>query len=222
MVNALLHHCGDTLSGIGGVRRPGIVHRLDKETSGVMVVAKHDAAHRHLSAQFADHGRTGGLRRTYRALVWGAPAASMGTIDTHLGRSSGDRTKQAIVSPNQPDARHAVTHYEIVQRFGPADGTAQIAALLDCSLETGRTHQIRVHMAHVGHPLVGDHVYGAGFKTKIRTLPDEVAEQVKGFRRQALHARLLAFAHPANDELMTFTSDVPTDMAVIIAAFNRL
>ncbi|MEM0898529.1 MAG: RluA family pseudouridine synthase [Pseudomonadota bacterium] len=222
LVNALLHHCGDTLSGIGGVKRPGIVHRLDKETSGVMVVAKNDKAHRHLSAQFADHGKSGALRRVYQALVWGAPQTTKGTIDTFLGRSSSDRTKQAIVSENQPDARRAVTHFEVTQRFGGASGHNHIASLIACSLETGRTHQIRVHMAHMGHPLIGDYVYGAGFKTKIATLDEKTAETVSTFKRQALHAGLLAFEHPTRGEMVEFTSEPPQDMAAIIDAFTGL
>lgn len=222
LVNALLHHCGDSLSGIGGVKRPGIVHRLDKETSGVMVVAKNDQAHRHLSAQFADHGRTGALRRTYRALVWGAPQLMTGTVETHLGRSSSDRTKQSVVNENQPDARHAVTHYQTVTRYGGTDGADPVAALIDCTLETGRTHQIRVHMAHIGLPLIGDMVYGAGYRTKANTLPETLAEKLNTFRRQALHARELAFEHPRTGDVLTFGAPEPEDMAELISGFTDL
>ena len=150
LVNALIHHCGDSLSGIGGVRRPGIVHRLDKDTSGVMVVAKTDAAHRALSEAFADHGRSGDLERAYQALVWGAPARNQGTIDAPLGRAR-DRVLRAVVPEGRDDARHAITRYTVLERF-PAGGTEAMASFVECRLETGRTHQIRVHMAHIGHP----------------------------------------------------------------------
>lgn len=220
LVNALIHHCGNTLSGVGGVKRPGIVHRLDKETSGVMVVAKNDFAHRHLSSQFADHGRTGAMRRTYSALIWGAPQKQKLTIQTHLGRGDGDRTKQAVVNENRMGARHAVTHVQVMQRFGPKDGSDWFAALVDCNLETGRTHQIRVHMAHIGHPLIGDQVYGAGFKTKARTLPDPAQSATYQFRRQALHAKLLAFKHPNTGEILELIAPPPQDMAKLLQAFS--
>ncbi|HEU4987055.1 MAG TPA: RluA family pseudouridine synthase, partial [Rhizobiaceae bacterium] len=160
LVNALIHHCGDTLSGIGGVRRPGIVHRLDKDTSGVLVIAKTDRAHRALSEAFADHGRSGDLERAYEALVWGTPGRMTGVIDAPLGRASADRTRRAVVSHERDDARRAVTHYAVLKRFGGRNDSDAIAALVECRLETGRTHQIRVHMAHIGHPLVGDQTYG--------------------------------------------------------------
>ncbi len=220
LVNALIYHCGDTLSGIGGIKRPGIVHRLDKETSGVMVVAKNDIAHRHLSAQFADHGKKGAMRRVYSALVWGAPAQQKRSIETFLGRSSSDRTKQAVVSESQPDARIAVTHLQIVDRFGPQDGTDWSASLIDCTLETGRTHQIRVHMAHIGHPLIGDHVYGAGFKTKAQTLPEPARSASLAFTRQALHAKILAFKHPKTGEILEFEADPPPDLERLLEAFS--
>src|SRR5690606_34615302 len=159
LVNALIHHCGSSLSGIGGVRRPGIVHRLDKDTSGVLVVAKTDRAHRSLSEAFADHGRTGDLQRAYDALGWGTPAAMGGTIETYLGRSTTDRTKQAVVREEREDARYAVTHFQVQERFGEKPDATAMASLVECRLETGRTHQIRVHMAHIGHPLVGDREY---------------------------------------------------------------
>jgi 23S rRNA pseudouridine1911/1915/1917 synthase len=221
LVNALLAHCGDSLSGIGGVKRPGIVHRLDKDTSGVMVVAKNDSAHKALSEQFADHGRTTGMRRAYLALVWGAPARMTGIIDTFLGRSSRDRMKQAVVSAHQPDARHAVTHYQVKQRFGDPSAAAPIASLVECRLETGRTHQIRVHMAHIGNPLIGDQDYGRSFATKANVLPDGLREIVAGFPRQALHAAHLAFIHPATGELLTFETPLPADMAELVAGFTR-
>lgn len=224
LVNALIHHCGASLSGIGGVRRPGIVHRLDKDTSGVLVVAKNDRAHRILSEAFADHGRTGDLERAYDALVWGSPARMTGTIDAPLGRSSGDRTRQAVVRETREDARHAVTHFTVRERFGErADGSRQaMAALVECRLETGRTHQIRVHMAHAGHPLVGDHDYGRAFFTKANKLPEPLAGLVRNFPRQALHARLLAFRHPATDDLMRFEAPWPTDFAELVDGFRHL
>lgn len=219
LVNALIYHCGDTLSGIGGVKRPGIVHRLDKDTSGVMVVAKNDAAHQALAAQFADHGRTGPLERNYKALVWGRPKALQGTIDAPLGRSP-DRIKRAVKSAQSADADFAITHYTVTERFNEqADGTA-LACLVQCRLETGRTHQIRVHMAHIGHPLIGDDVYGAGFKTKANKLEEPAASLVKNFPRQALHAELLAFAHPSTGEVMRFETPLPADMQELCAAFS--
>ena len=218
LVNALLHHCGDTLSGIGGVRRPGIVHRLDKDTSGVMVVAKTDAAHRDLSAQFADHGRTGPMRRSYAALLWGALDRPKGTVDTYLGRSGGDRTRQAVVAQSQPDARHAITHFLVRERFGPA--RKPVASLVECTLETGRTHQIRVHMAHLGHPLIGDAVYGAGFATKANTLAEPVRMAVESLARHALHAATLVFTHPSTGAVMAFEAPLPADMDRLIACLR--
>ncbi|MFZ2102588.1 MAG: RluA family pseudouridine synthase [Oricola sp.] len=221
LVNALLHHCGDSLSGIGGVKRPGIVHRLDKETSGVMVVAKNDRAHKALAAQFADHGRSTDMRRSYLALVWGAPDRMAGTIETFLGRSSRDRMKQAVVNENQPDARHAITHFTVVERFGDPTGAAPVASLVACRLETGRTHQIRVHMAHIGHPLIGDQDYGKGFATKAKILPAPLRQTVESFSRQALHAASLAFEHPATGKTMTFETPLPADMAELVSGFRR-
>ncbi|WP_176082577.1 RluA family pseudouridine synthase [Martelella sp. HB161492] len=220
LVNALLYHCGDTLSGIGGVRRPGIVHRLDKDTTGVMVVAKNDRAHQSLSAQFADHGRTGPLERAYLALVWGRPKTLTGTIDAPLGRS-GDRVRRAVKSAESADADFAITHYSVVERFGEKpDGTAT-ASLVECRLETGRTHQIRVHMAHIGHPLIGDQTYGAGFKTKANKLDDDARMTVTAFPRQALHAYLLAFEHPATGETIHFEAPLPEDMETLCSAFRH-
>jgi 23S rRNA pseudouridine1911/1915/1917 synthase len=219
LVNALLHHCGASLSGIGGVRRPGIVHRLDKDTSGVMVAAKTDQAHRALSEQFADHGRTGDLERSYLALVWGAPGRSAGTIDADLGRASADRTKRAVVRAGRDGARRAVTHYRVLERYG--EGTRAAASLVECTLETGRTHQIRVHMAHIGHPLIGDRAYGAAFFTKANTLPGSLAKTVRAFPRQALHAATLAFRHPRNGEIMRFKAQLPDDMARLVDDFRH-
>ena len=210
LVNALLHHCADSLSGIGGVKRPGIVHRLDRDTSGVMVVAKTDAAHAGLAAQFAAHGRDGRLERSYEALAWGVPARPRGTIEAALGRSNSDRVKRAVVPQGRSDARHAVTHYEVLAR---AAGAEPLASLLRCRLETGRTHQIRVHLAHIGHPLIGDDVYGAGFRSRIAKLDEAAAGVATRFRRQALHARTLGFEHPATGEAMRFDAPPPVDFA---------
>ena len=220
LVNALIHHCGESLSGIGGVKRPGIVHRLDKDTSGVMVVAKNDNAHRILSEAFADHGETGDLERAYLALVWGTPPRQTGIVDAHLGRSTKDRLKQAVISAERDDARHAITHYTVMERFGLKPDGSAVASLVECRLETGRTHQIRVHMAHIGHPLIGDQDYGMAFKTKINTLPEPLKSKVASFSRQALHAYLLAFAHPADGEFMEFESEMPEDMADLVGAFR--
>jgi 23S rRNA pseudouridine1911/1915/1917 synthase len=222
LVNALIAHCGPSLSGIGGVRRPGIVHRLDKDTSGVLVVAKTDHAHRELTAAFADHGRSGDLERAYQALVWGTPPRPTGTIDTLLGRSGRDRTRQAVVSESQPDARHAVTHYTIRERFGEEPDATALASLVECRLETGRTHQIRVHMAHIGHPLVGDRDYGAAFLSKANRLSEPLKGLVSGFGRQALHAWLLAFRHPTTHMLLRFEAPMPEDMARLLAAFRAM
>ncbi|MCL6707303.1 RluA family pseudouridine synthase [Pseudomonas sp. R2.Fl] len=220
LVNALIHHCGDSLSGIGGVRRPGIVHRLDKDTSGVMVVAKNDAAHRHLAEQFADHGRTGPLERAYLAVVWGRPRSLHGTIDAPLGRA-GDRTKRAVKREESDDAREAITHYEVIERFGEKPDATALASLVECRLETGRTHQIRVHMAHIGHPVVGDPDYGAAFKTKANLLPEPAKGLVNAFHRQALHAYLLVFEHPSTGEIMSFEAPLPEDMEAIVEALRQ-
>ena len=219
LVNALIHHCGDSLSGIGGVRRPGIVHRLDKETSGVMVVAKNDNAHRPLAAQFADPGRTGPLERAYKAVVWGRPRTLRGTIDAALGRSA-DRTKRAVKHEDSDDAREAITHYEVMERYHERPDATCLASMVECRLETGRTHQIRVHMAHIGHPLIGDPEYGAAFRTKANLLEEPAKSTVRGFPRQALHAYLLAFEHPRTGEVMEFETDLPDDMEALTAALR--
>jgi 23S rRNA pseudouridine1911/1915/1917 synthase len=212
LVNALIAHCGASLSGIGGVRRPGIVHRLDKDTSGLLVVAKNDAAHRGLAAQFADHGRSGPLAREYEALVWGVPNPHIGRVDLPLNRDIRNRRKQAVA---RSGGRNAVTRYAVEERFGP------IASLLACRLETGRTHQIRVHLAHIGHPLVGDAVYGSGFLTKAAKLPRELGERVRAFPRQALHARRLRFSHPRTGEILEFEANRPADMADLVERFRK-
>lgn len=221
LVNALIHHCGESLSGIGGVRRPGIVHRLDKQTSGVMVVAKTDRAHKALSEAFADHGRTGDLERAYAALVWGIPPRGKGTIDAPLGRAA-DRVRRAVVPEGRDDARHAVTHYTVEERFGEAQGEFATASLIECRLETGRTHQIRVHMAHIGHPVIGDPDYGRAFASKANRLPGALRDRIKAFPRQALHARLLAFRHPVTHMVMRFEAPLPPDMRDLVEGFRAL
>lgn len=213
LVNALLYHCGESLSGIGGVRRPGIVHRLDKDTSGVMVAAKTEAAQLSLAAQFADHGKTGPLHRAYIAFAWGATQQGRGSVDAPLGRDSVSRLKQAV----RRDGRHAVTHFAVEQRFG-AEGWD--VTRLRCELETGRTHQIRVHMAHIGHPLVADPLYASGFATKANRLPDEPKAAVAALGRQALHAAELAFAHPISGDEMAFDSPLPADLETLAIALE--
>ena len=209
LVNALLAHCGDTLSGIGGVKRPGIVHRLDKDTSGLLVVAKTDRAHRHLAAQFADHGRTGELRRAYLAFVWGAPSPVRGAVRGALARASHHREKMTVVADDK--GRHAVTHYEVEETFRQEE-SGPVASLVRCALETGRTHQIRVHMAHLRHPLIGDPLYGPGFRTKAERLPEPARTTVAGLGRQALHAAVLQFRHPGSDVVLRFESGLPPDL----------
>jgi 23S rRNA pseudouridine1911/1915/1917 synthase len=211
LVNALIRHCGASLSGVGGVKRPGIVHRLDKDTSGLMVVAKTDAAHQGLAALFADHGRTGSLTREYRALVWGAFDAKAGSVDAPLGRHPHSREKMAVVPAGR--GREAVTHWRLEQALGPAN-------LVACRLETGRTHQIRVHLAHIGHPLLGDPVYGAGFKTKANQLSAGARLALEALGRQALHASTLGFKHPITGEALSFASPVPDDFALLLNALR--
>jgi 23S rRNA pseudouridine1911/1915/1917 synthase len=207
LVNALIAHCGDSLSGIGGVKRPGIVHRLDKDTTGLMVVAKNDRAHRRLSNQFADK-REGPIERDYLALVWGAPERPRGTIDAPLDRHPHAREKRAV----RQGGREAVTHWEVVERYNGADGKP-VASLLACRLETGRTHQIRVHLAHIGHPVMGDETYATGFRTKVSRLSPAAQQALAALGRQALHAEHLAFEHPVSGEILDFRAELPGDMA---------
>ena len=200
LVNALLHHCAGSLSGIGGVLRPGIVHRLDKNTSGVMVAAKSDAAHQGLSALFAGHD----IERAYIALTRGAPDPSRGTIATQIARSNSDRKKMAVV---RQGGREAITHYRVERSFGPQ--VKPLAARVLCRLETGRTHQIRVHLASKGAPCLGDPVYGSG-------PPAQVVREAMtraGLARQALHATVLGFVHPITGESLRFETALPADMA---------
>jgi len=208
LVNALIAHCGASLSGIGGVRRPGIVHRLDKDTTGLLVAAKNDSAHQSLSAQFADHGRTGEMKRGYLAFVWGVPNRQRGTVDAPIDRHPHAREKMAV----REGGREAITHWELLESFNGRDGKP-VASLLACQLETGRTHQIRVHLAHIGHPLMGDAVYGPHFKTKASHLGPRSQQALAALDRQALHAYLLALEHPKTGAILEWTSDLPEDLA---------
>jgi 23S rRNA pseudouridine1911/1915/1917 synthase len=217
LVNALIAHCGASLSGIGGVRRPGIVHRLDKDTSGLMVVAKTDAAHRGLSAQFAAHGADGRLTRAYLALVWGQPSRARGAIDASLARSDKNRTRIAVTKAGS--GRRAVTHYAVLDTYMSASGKPA-ASLLRLELETGRTHQIRVHLAHIGHPVLGDPVYGASHKASAATLPEAARDALGQLGRQALHAAELGFVDPGTGRKLSFTSELPAGMARLRAALE--
>jgi len=206
LANALVAHCGASLTGVGGVKRPGIVHRLDKDTSGLMVVAKTERAHRALSRQFAEGGRAKALRRGYLALVWGAPERPRGTIDKPIGRHPRAREKMAV----RAGGRAAITHWEVLERYVGRDGTP-VASLIACRLETGRTHQIRVHLASIGHPLLGDEIYGSGFKTKANQLSGEAKAALEALGRQALHAYLLVVEHPSQGANLEFRSELPDD-----------
>ncbi len=205
LVNALLHHCAGQLSGIGGVARPGIVHRIDKDTSGLLVVAKTDAAHEGLAAQFAAHS----VHRRYLAVCAGHPAPGAGTITARLGRSDANRKKMAVLPKDSLRGKHAVTHYT-------SEETLAHAALLACRLETGRTHQVRVHCASIGHPLLGDPLYGRDPK------PLKPVLAQLGFARQALHAAELGFIHPVSGAMLHFRSDLPDDMRELIDQLHRI
>ncbi len=216
LVNALIAHCGASLSGIGGVRRPGIVHRLDKDTSGLLVVAKTDAAHAGLSKQFAAHGRDGRLERAYLAIAWGVPDRRTGSIDAPLGRHPTDRTRMAIA---RSGGREAITHYEVLETFAGRDGKP-IASLVRCLLETGRTHQIRVHMAHLGHPIMGDPVYAKAFQSRAAKLSDAARTALDRLGRQALHAAELGFIHPVSRRRLRFASRLPQGIDGLIEALR--
>jgi 23S rRNA pseudouridine1911/1915/1917 synthase len=217
LVNALIAHCGASLSGIGGIKRPGIVHRLDKDTSGLIVAAKTDQAHRGLSEQFAAHGSDGRLERGYRGIAWGVPDRPRGVIDAALARSAANRTKIAVVAATR--GRRAVTRYAVIEVFRHG-GRTPVASLLHLVLETGRTHQVRVHLDHIGHPLLGDKTYGAGFKASARKLSPEAQAALERLGRQALHAAELVFVHPVTGKRLAFTSPLPPDMADLAAALK--
>lgn len=217
LVNALIAHCGDSLSGIGGVKRPGIVHRLDKDTSGLLVAAKSDAAHAGLSEQFAAHGADGRLQRAYLAVVWGVPPRTKGVVNAALSRSAQNRVKIAVVP--EGTGRHAVTHYEVLEVFTDPDRSA-VASSVRLILETGRTHQIRVHMAHIGHPLLGDPVYGRGFQTRAARLGEDGRRALEGLGRQALHAVELGFEHPVTGKALSFQSATPADLEELTEALR--
>ena len=214
LVNALIAHCGASLSGIGGVKRPGIVHRLDKDTTGLMVVAKTDKAHRALSRQFAEKTE-GPLRRGYLAFAWGAPDRPKGTIEAPIGRHPHARDKQAVRESGRP----AITHWQVLESFAGSDGKL-VASLLACTLETGRTHQIRVHLAHIGHPILGDATYGTGFRTKASRLGPMARAALEALERQALHAYLLRLQHPGTSDILEFQSELPGDLRCLRDALH--
>ncbi len=226
LVNALLHHCGDTLSGVGGEKRPGIVHRIDKETSGLLVVAKSDRAHHGLAKQFEKHT----VERYYRAVVYGVPdandprlrgvrgvnfeAGNIMKITTQLARHKTDRQKQAVLFEG---GRHAVTRSRIVETYG----TPEVASMVECWLETGRTHQIRVHLTHAGHSLIGDPTYGGKRKLSEKALSQQGIQAARNFDRQALHAAVLGFEHPVTGDAMRFEAPIPGDMTALIKALSQ-
>ena len=221
LVHALLAHCGETLSGIGGVARPGIVHRIDKDTSGLLAVAKTDAAHQALSAQLKDRS----LSRTYVCYVWGAPSPRSGEIDAPMGRNPRMRKQMAVVE----GGKHALTYYETLEHYIPASSIQPVACKVMCQLETGRTHQIRVHMAHVKCPLIGDPLYGTAGGTRANRLgkshpviPKETVLSLTGFHRQALHALELAFIHPFSGEEMQFSCPIPADLEALEQTLRSL
>lgn len=209
LVNALIAHCGASLSGIGGVRRPGIVHRLDKDTSGLIVAAKTDAAHQALAADFASHA----IERAYRAVVWGMPQPRAGEISGRIGRHKTSRKKMAVVARG---GKAALTRYRVVRALGTA------ASLVECRLATGRTHQVRVHLAHIGHPVVGDPLYGRASPARRGALTAAQREAVAGFRRQALHAFILGFRHPTRGQTMRWEAPLPADMQALIQSLEQL
>lgn len=216
LVNALIAHCGASLSGIGGVRRPGIVHRLDKDTSGLMVAAKTDAAHAGLSAQFAARS----IARAYTAVVWGVPRPAEGAYHGNIGRSPRNRKKMAVLATG---GRTALTRYRVLARYGPARGAVagRLASRLECRLSTGRTHQIRVHLAHAGHPLIGDPVYG-GRRGRSARLDLGARTAAETIGRQALHAHLIGFTHPISGEELRFERDIPNDISNLISLLEIL
>jgi 23S rRNA pseudouridine1911/1915/1917 synthase len=209
LVNALIAHCGASLSGIGGVRRPGIVHRLDKDTSGLLVAAKHDIAHRKLAEDFAAHR----VERAYQAVVWGVPAKKSGEIEGNIGRHPVHRKKMTVLAKG---GKPALTRYRVLRSFG------RLASLVECRLATGRTHQIRVHLASIGHPLLGDPVYGRATPARLKALPPKVRAAVAGFKRQALHAWLLGFKHPVSGETLRWESPLPPDLQALVSSLESI
>jgi 23S rRNA pseudouridine1911/1915/1917 synthase len=209
LVNALIAHCGASLSGIGGVRRPGIVHRLDKDTSGLLVAAKHDAAHRRLAEDFAAHR----VERAYQAVVWGVPAKKSGEIEGNIGRHPVHRKKMTVVTRG---GKPALTRYRVLRSFG------RVASLVECRLATGRTHQIRVHMAAIGHPLLGDPTYGRATPARLEALPPKAKAVLAGFKRQALHAWLLGFKHPVNGQALHWESPLPPDLQALVSSLESI
>lgn len=215
LVNALIGHCGETLKGIGGETRPGIVHRIDKDTSGLLVSAKNERAMGSLAKQFANHT----IERVYTAVIWGCPRNRDGLIDTQIGRNPFDRKRMGVLRAGGKSAR---THYKVLEVYGAPE--RPFASLIECRLETGRTHQIRVHMTHIGHPLVGDPTYGRGrLVPRAKTEAEELAYKTTGeFSRQALHAGVLGFQHPSLHKTLRFTADWPEDFAALVAALRGL
>ncbi len=227
LVNALIYHCGDSLSGINGVKRPGIVHRIDKDTSGLMVAAKTDRAHQKLAKQFARHS----LERAYQAVVWGVPNPAAGAIDEKIGRDPRNRLKMAVAPAESKRGRAAITHYRVLRRLEPRRQTFEKGAaikrlppslsLVECRLETGRTHQVRVHMAHIGYPLVGDPFYGKSGPAQSRNFSIPAQEAINSFKRQALHAYVIGFVHPTTGADLKFEAQLPNDMKRLISALER-
>jgi 23S rRNA pseudouridine1911/1915/1917 synthase len=215
LVNALIAHCGDSLAGVGGVARPGIVHRLDKDTSGLLVAAKTDRAMAGLAKQFADHS----TERAYHAIVWGSPRLGDGVVEGQIGRNPFDRKRMAVLRGGGKQAR---TRYKVIERFG--DGPRPFASLIECRLETGRTHQIRVHLTHLGHPLIGDQTYGKAHRPpRAKTPEQEIAfKTASEFPRQALHAWLLGFQHPSLHKTLRFESKWPNDFNELVTDLRGL
>ena len=215
LVNALIAHCGDSLTGVGGEARPGIVHRLDKDTSGLLVAAKNERAMASLAKQFANHT----IERAYNAVVWGSPRLGEGRIETQIGRNPFDRKRMGVLRSGGKEAR---TRYRVLERFGAPD--RPLASLVECRLETGRTHQIRVHLTHLGHPLVGDASYGRARQTPRPKTPAEAEayRSVTDFPRQALHAGVLGFQHPSLHKTLRFESPWPADLAELVRILRQL